>query len=194
MSGRTANLPIFAPMHIVRFIIAMVAACIAAHAQTELGSEPGSSQQWSLLSIQRTWTPQVNDAPNWGFGFSGFSSINDSKRLYAGLTLLTSGVGERDVLALTFGPGYWLVGDRSLGAFAWLQGGVAMSSRSGATGFNPFSDNTLEWGFGLTSGIGGTIRLASWLQLQVGVVANGFTTDGGRSPYGIQFGLSGGGP
>jgi hypothetical protein len=103
-------------------------------------------------------------------------------------------VGERDVLALTFGPGYWLVGDRTVGAFAWLQGGVAMSSRSGATGFNPFSDNTLEWGFGVTSGIGGTIRLASWLQLQVGVVANGFTTDGGRSPYGIQFGLSGGGP
>lgn len=181
-------------MHIVRFIIVMAAACTVARAQTELGSEPGSSQQWSLLSIQRTWTPQVNDAPNWGFGFSGFSSINDSKRLYAGLTLLTSGVGERDVLALTFGPGYWLVGDRTVGAFAWLQGGVATSSRTGATGFNPFSDNTLEWGFGVTSGIGGTIRLASWLQLQVGVVANGFTTDGGRSPYGIQFGLSGGGP
>lgn len=181
-------------MHIVRCFLACVAATSVATAQTELGADVRSTQQWSLLSVQRTWTPQLNDAPNWGFGFSGFTSTSSANKLYLGLTLVASGVGRRDVLALTFGPGYWIVGDRTLGAFAWLQGGVAMSSRSGATGFNPFSDNTLAWGFGATSGIGGTVRLASWLQLQVAAVANAYSTDGGRTPYGIQFGLSGGGP
>ncbi|MBU3742469.1 MAG: hypothetical protein FGM24_09330 [Candidatus Kapabacteria bacterium] len=188
-----ANLPIFASMHIVRYVLALSLLACAAHAQTELGDERGSSRTWSLLSLQRTWTPQLNDAPNWGFGFSGFNATK-TKDLYLGLTLLASGVGRRDVLALTFGPGYWLAGDRRAGLFTWLQGGVAMSSRSGATGFNPFSDNTLEWGFGLTSGVGGTVRITDWLQLQAAIVANAYSTDGGRTPYGFQVGFSGGGP
>ena len=181
-------------MHIVRCLLILLLLTCAAHAQTELGDEPGTSATWSLLSLQRTWTPQLNDAPNWGFGFSGFSSLASGERLYIGVTLLASGVGRRDVLAVTFGPGYWLVGDRRAGLFTWLQGGAAMSARSGATGFNPFSDNTLEWGFGANAGLGGTVRITDWLQLQAAIVANAYSTDGGRTPYGFQVGFSGGGP
>jgi hypothetical protein len=181
-------------MRIVSACLVALLSCSAMIAQTEMGDEESSSQQWTMLAIQRTWTPQVNGHPNWGFGFSGFSSIDEDRRLYLGLSLLASGVERRDVVSLSFGPGYWIVGDRKLGAFAWAQAGVAMSARSGATGFNPFSDATLEWGFAGTSGVGGTVRIASWLQLQVAVVANAYSTDGGRTPFGIQFGLSGGGP
>lgn len=181
-------------MRIVSYTLALLLAYVSLPAQTELVDDGSSSHQWTMLAIQRTWTPQVNDHPNWGFGFSGFSSLDEDRRVYIGLTLLASGVERRDVVSLTVGPGYWIAGDRTLGAFAWLQAGVAMSSRTGATGFNPFADATLEWGFAGTSGVGGTARIVSWLQLQVAVVANAYSTDDGRTPFGIQFGLSGGGP
>lgn len=165
-----------------------------AHSQTELGSSRStSSSSWSLLSLQRTWLPQQNDFPNWGFGVQAFSSISNTNRHYLGFGILGAGVAERNVVAIVFGPGTFVLGDGSLGVFAFLQGGVVVSSQSGATLFNLFGDVSMQFGLGATSGLGACVAITDLFRLQVAVVANAYTVDGGSTPYGIQFGLSTGG-
>lgn len=146
-----------------------------------------------MFSVQRTWIPQENNFPNWGLSFQGFQGVGESKRWWLGIGFLAGGVERRDVIALTFGPGFFIVGQPSLGVFSFVQGGIAASSKSGATGFNPFSDATMQWGVGMTSGLGISAEVIWHMRLQTAVVFNAFTMDGGRTPFGLQFGLSTGG-
>ncbi len=161
-------------------------------AQTELGSDSGPSSSWALLSIQRTWTPPGN-TPNFGFGFQGFSALDEDRRWWMGLGLMGSGIGRRDLLAIVGGPSWFFIGDGRLGGFAFTQVGLAMTSNSGLTGFNFFTDQTLVFGAASMNGVGMTMELFTNLRLQLAVVANIYTVDGGKTPFGLQFGLSSGG-
>jgi hypothetical protein len=177
---------------IVTVLLAII--CTAAHGQTELGgSNDTPSSTWSLVSVQRTWLPQRNGFPNWGFGAQGFTSIDRDRTFYMGFGIIGSGVGERDVVALVFGPGAFLLGDRTLGLFAYLQGGLLISSQSGMTGFNLFGDVSMQFGAGAVSGIGVCTTITNSVRAQIAVVANAYTVEGGVTPYGLQIGISSGG-
>lgn len=188
---------IFVPMHRLPLLLAALLLTSTVYAQEEMsgGADTGPSKTWGMISVQRTWTPQENNFPNWGLSFQGFRGIGESEesRWWLGIGFMAAGVERRDVIALTFGPGVFIVGRPSLGMFAFLQGGLGASSRSGVSGFNPFSDPTMQWGGALMSGVGVSAEIIWHMRLQTAIVMNAFTMDGGRSPFGIQFGLSTGG-
>lgn len=186
----------FATMMVRLLSILAAAATIGSvglRAQTELGGPESPGTSWALLSLQRTWTPQRNDYPNWGIGAMGFTSISENNRLYMGIGLLGTGVERRDAIALLAGPGYFIAGDGKLGLFTYLQAGIVMSAQNGITGFNPFGDETLRWGLAAASALGGCIEVAPQIRIQAALVANVYNMEGGRSPYGVQIGLSTGG-
>jgi len=181
-------------MRVLLLLIIAVGTTAFATAQTEIGSSDDTpSSTWSLLSLQRTWIPQRNGFPNWGFGAQGFTSIDKDRRYYIGFGILGSGIERRDAVALVFGPGVFILGDRNLGMFALLQGGLVISSRSGATGFNLFGDASMEFGAGAVSALGGCVQISSSLRLQAALVANVYSVDGGVTPYGLQIGITSGG-
>ena len=162
--------------------------------QTELGGTSDSpSSTWSLLSVQRTWVPQRDGFPNWGFGAQGFTSIDRDRTYYVGFGIIGSGVAERDVVSIVFGPGAFLLGDRTLGLFAYLQGGLTLSSQSGMTGFDLFGDVSMQFGAGAVSGLGVFVSITDAIRAQVAVVANAYTVEGGVTPVGLQLGISSGG-
>jgi hypothetical protein len=180
-------------MHIRLLLLALVFGASVLHAQEEIGSTDSPSSSWSLISLQRTWLPQANDFPNWGVAAQGFTSIDAQRRWFMGLGLIASGVERRDCISLMAGPAWFFAGDRTLGGFVFVQGGIVISARSGATGFNPFSDQTTVFGLGAASGLGGVVEITRWIRAQIAIVGNAYNVDGGRTPYGIQIGISSGG-
>jgi hypothetical protein len=184
-------------MHRLSLFLAALLLATSLSAQEEMsgGSDTGPSKTWGMISVLRTWTPQENNFPNWGLNFQGFRGLGESEesRWWLGIGFMAAGVERRDVIALTFGPGVFILGRPSLGMFAFLQGGLGASSKSGVAGFNPFSDPTMQWGGALMSGVGVSAEIIWHMRLQTAIVMNAFTMDGGRSPFGIQFGLSTGG-
>ncbi len=162
-------------------------------AQTEMGADRTPATSWSMLSIHRVWVPQNNDRFNDGFGLNVFATASDDRRLWAGGTLVTTGVGERDALALEGGLGYWLVGTGRLGAFAYLTTGLGLTSNSGLTGFDFFTDPTLTVGLASQVGLGGCIEVATNIRVHATAVGMWFTNERGATPYGVQLGIIFGG-
>lgn len=184
-------------MHCIPLFLAALLLTTPLVAQEEMSSstDTGPSKTWGMISVQRTWTPQENNFPNWGLCFQGFRGLGDSEdsRWWLGVGFMAGGVVRRDVISLNVGPGFFILGRPSLGMFSFLQVGIGASSQSGVTGFNPFSDPTMQWGGTLMSGVGVSAEIIWHMRLQTAIVMNAYTMDGGRSPFGIQFGLSTGG-
>jgi hypothetical protein len=171
----------------------LIAASLAATAQTEMGDDRAPGTSWTLLSIHRVWVPQNNNRFNDGFGLSFFSTLDADRRWWAGGTLTTTGVGERDALALQAGMGLWLVGTGRLGAYMYLTTGLGMTSASGLTGFNFFTDPTLSFGLATQGGIGGCLEVYKNIRLHTNVIGMWFTNENGATPYGVQLGITFGG-
>lgn len=100
---------------------------------------------------------------------------------------------RRDLLNIVVGPGYYILGTGRLGMFAFLQMGLSMSSASGITNFDFFSDRSLAFGMATMSGVGCSVEVFNFLRLQTAVVGNWYTLEGGQTPFGIQIGISSGG-
>jgi len=162
-------------------------------AQEEADGVSAPSTSWLMLSYQRTWSPQHNNGPNSGFGFQAFRSLDEDKRWWLGGAIMGTDLQQRDLLNILVGPGVYIVGTGRLGMFAFLQTGLSMSSASGLTSFDFFSDRTLTFGMATMSGVGGSVEVFSFLRLQAALVANWYTLEGGQTPFGIQIGISSGG-
>mgnify|MGYP001627148618 CR=1 FL=1 len=174
-------------------LILCILAPVHLFAQEELGDISGPSSSWTLISVYRTWTPQSNNFPNGGFGFQSFFNLNSNRRWWFGLAFCGTGVERRDVLSLQFGPGVYIVGDSRLGAFAYVQTGIALGSDRGVAGFDVFSNPTSTWGLATIGGVGGTAKLSTLLKVHLAAVGSWYTMEKGRTPFGLQFGISFGG-
>lgn len=174
-------------------IIALFLCSLAVSAQEELGLDTAPSSSWAMFSYQRTWLPQANDAPNAGITIQAYSSLDDNKRWWAGANIAFIGLNRRDAVSIAAGPAWFFLGDGKLGMFSFAQLGLVMSSASGLTSFDFFSDRTLQFGLSSGVGLGATVQISRLLRLQTSIIANWYTIDGGNTPYGIQIGLSSGG-
>lgn len=173
--------------------IALVIVPITVLAQEELGVDTSPSSSWAMFSYQRTWLPQANDAPNAGIAIQAYSSLDDDKRWWAGANIAFVGVDRRDAVSIAAGPAWFFLGDGKLGAFTFAQLGLVMTSASGLTSFDFFSDRSLQFGLSTGAGLGATVQISRLFRLQTSIIANWYTVDGGNTPYGIQIGLSSGG-
>lgn len=162
-------------------------------AQEELGDISSPSRSWSMISIHRVWVPQQNNRPNGGFGVNAFFGLDADRRTWAGVSILGTGIGERDALLINGGAGWWFVGDASLGGFTYLMTGLSTTSGNALTGFNFFSDPTTTYGLGSQFGVGGAVEVFTNIKLHVNAYGLWLTNDGGVTPYGLQFGLTFGG-
>lgn len=161
--------------------------------QLELDESSGQSKSWSMLSVHRTFVPQERDFPNTGFGVQAFTAVGSQKRYWLGFFFRGTGVSQRDVLSIGFGPAMFIVGDGSLGLFSYLQSGIGIGSSRGITGFDLFNDPTFTVGFSTITGIGGSIELSKWLRLHLAMVGSWHTMERGVTPYGLQLGVTFGG-
>jgi len=161
--------------------------------QEETGEMSEPSQSWTMLSLHRVWTPQFNGFPNGGFGVQSFFSLGQERNPWIGFSVIGTGLEKRDALAVDFGIGDWFVGDSRLGGFCFAMTGLGMSSGSGLTGFDFFSDQSLVYGLATQAGIGGSVEAFTNVKIHVTAFGMWFTTDGGATPYGVQFGLTFGG-
>lgn len=171
-------------------VVCMASTCLA---QSEMGGTSTPSTSWLMLSYQRTWSPQHNNGPNSGFGFQAFQSIDDDRRWWLGGAIMGADLQRRDLLNILVGPGVYIVGTGRLGMFAFLQMGLSMSSASGLTSFDFFSDRTLSFGMATMSGVGASAEVFKFLRVQTAIVGNWYTLEGGQTPFGIQVGISTGG-
>lgn len=162
-------------------------------AQEEADGNSSPSTSWLMLSYQRTWSPQHNNGPNSGFGFQAFQSLDDDRRWWLGGAIMGADLQRRDLLNIIAGPGVYIMGTGRLGMFAFLQMGLSMSSASGLTNFDFFSDRTLSFGMATMSGVGASAEVFNFLRLQAALVGNWYTLEGGQTPFGIQIGISSGG-
>ncbi|MFZ9869625.1 MAG: hypothetical protein ACO3I4_02535 [Candidatus Kapaibacteriota bacterium] len=179
---------------IVEVLILLLLACAAPlHAQTELDGSSGPSSNWAMLSASRTWVPQINDRPNGGFGLHSFFNVNDQRTLWAGFSVLGTGVGSRSALVLNGGIGWWFVGSRSLGAYTFAMSGMGITSNNALTGFDYFADISTTYGLASQVGIGAAVEVLNLVTVHTNVWGLWLTNDGGRTPYGIQLGLTFGG-
>lgn len=162
-------------------------------AQTELGDVAEPSRSWTMLSLHRVWVPQENDFPNGGFGVNAFFSLDQDQRAWFGLGILGTGLHKRDALAIDVGAGWWFLGDSRFGAYAWLMTGLGITSANGLTGFGFFSDPSTTYGLASQGGVGMAYELFTNLKVHLNTMGMWFTNDGGRTPYGLQLGLTFGG-
>jgi hypothetical protein len=162
-------------------------------AQTELGRMSAPSKSWTMLSLHRVWTPQYNGFPNGGFGVNAFFSVDDGRRSWLGLSIMGTGLDKRTAMGLMIGAGWWIIGDSRLGAFGYAMSGLGISSATGLTGFNFFSDPTTFYGLASHTGLGGSVEIFTNFKIHLNGYAMWFTTDGGPTPLGLQVGLTLGG-
>ena len=107
-------------------------------AQTELGGTSAPSRNWTMLSVHRVWVPQANGFPNGGFGIHSLFSLDESRTMWAGFSVVGTGLHKRDALVIDGGMGWWFLGDSSLGAFAYGLTRLGITSANGLTGFDFF--------------------------------------------------------
>ncbi len=163
------------------------------HSQTELDGSSGPSSNWAMLSASRTWVPQLNDQPNGGFGVHSFFNVNEARSVWAGLSVLGTGVGSRAALVLNGGVGWWFAGSRKLGAYSFAMTGLGITSNNALTGFDYFSDVSTTYGLASQAGVGMSVELFSLFTAHANLWALWLTNDTGRTPYGVQVGLTFGG-
>lgn len=173
--------------------IAVILIPVAVQSQEELGVDTAPSSSWAMFSYQRTWLPQANDAPNAGIAIQAYSSLDDDKRWWAGANIAFVGLNRRDAVSIAAGPAWFFLGDGKLGVFSFAQVGLVMTSASGLTSFDFFSDRSLQFGLSSGAGLGATVQISRLFRLQTSFIANWYTLDGGNTPFGIQVGLSSGG-
>ena len=174
-------------------ILLLVAVAGPLAAQTELGGTSAPSQSWTMLQFQRSWVPQENDFPNGGFGVNAFFSLDQDRRAWFGFGIMGTGLHKRDALAIDVGMGWWFLGHSRFGSYAWLMTGLGITSATGLTGFNFFSDPTTTYGLASQGGVGVAYELFTNLKVHLNTFGMWFTNDGGRTPYGLQLGLTFGG-
>lgn len=161
--------------------------------QEEAGMNSQPSVSWTMLSVHRVWTPQYNGYPNGGFGVQTFFGMGHNRNPWFGFSIIGTGLERRDALAINFGFGTWFLGDSRLGAYGFAMSGLGMSSSSGLTGFNFFSDRTLVYGLASQAGVGGAAEVFTNIKVHLTLYGLWFTTDGGPTPVGLQLGMTFGG-
>lgn len=162
-------------------------------AQTELGGSSGPSNNWVMLSATRTWVPQLNGQPNGGFGVHSFFSVDDRRSTWVGFSVVGTGVGDRAALLVNGGAGWWFVGQRQLGGYAYGMTGLGITSNNAITGFDYFSDVSTTYGLASQVGVGMSVELFKLFTAHANLWAVWMTNDAGRTPYGLQVGLTFGG-
>jgi len=162
-------------------------------AQEETGGQSTPTHSWSMLSVHRVWTEKYNGMPNGGIGITSLFSLDQNRQWWLGFSIVGTGLDKRDALAIDMVGGTWIVGDSRLGAFMFAGTGLGMSSGSGLTGFDFFTDQTLVYGLASQAGVGGVYELFTNIKLHLNAFGMWFTTDGGPLPIGLQAGLTFGG-
>ncbi len=164
-----------------------------AGAQEELGRVSEQSSGWTMIGFDRTWVPQERGFPNGGFGFTTFTSLNQPRSVWLGLGFRATGVHKRDALALTFGPGFQLLGTSRLGMFAYVQAGMSISSNNALTGFDFFTDTSTSFGLTSIGAVGGSVEIFSNVKFYTAVIGTYFSNERGYTPFGLQAGMTIGG-
>jgi hypothetical protein len=172
--------------------IALVLSFVTARGQEEVESGSSNEPGWSMFGLRRTWVPQQNNVGNWGISFQFLQPLRTPSWMYLGGTATFTGIGDRDAIMIMAGPGAFVVGDARLGLFTFVHTGLVLSAADGRTGFSPF-DPTTTYTWGSDAAIGGSAELFGFIRLHLAAVASWYTVDGGRSPFGLQLGITSGG-
>ena len=146
-----------------------------------------------MLSVHRVWTEKYNGFPNGGVGINSLFSLDNNRNNWLGFSIVGTGLEKRDALAIDMMFGTWFVGDSRLGGFVLVGTGLGMSSGSGLTGFDFFTDQTLVYGLASQLSVGSSIEVFTNIKLHLAAYGMWFTTDGGPVPIGLQVGLTFGG-
>lgn len=102
---------------------------------------------------------------------------------------MLTGVDRRRAVIVGPSAGAWIVGNGRLGVFSYLMSGLNMSSNSGLTGLNFFTDPSLTFGWASQLGIGGCVEIATNIRLHLTGIAMHITNEQGATPLGVQAGI-----
>ena len=176
-------------MKILSVLVVAMSACCSMHAQTEMGDGPETSNRWGMISFHYVQTPQFNGNANTGFGFQFFFDTDANRRFWSGASFTITGINRRSGMLIGGGGGAWLVGTGRLGVFSYAMTGLGISSNSGLTGFNFFTDPSLTFGWASQIGLGACIEIVHNVRIHVTGMAMHFSNEQGATPLGVQAGI-----